>query len=166
MTYVEAIEEIRKMPLGEPSLIRNRVKKFHDQVLIDKICAKWWYIVTKDIGYTKEPVAPQAYITMKAHLDAKDEGWKNFWTMPDVQLYVETKRDVNMKNLNMYKNIMWALSVMDDSEVKAIEALKKKGQDFINGRNREPERPLAGFDFHNSEAKMRKDTGGFQRGDN
>ena len=164
MTYVEAIEEIKKIPIGEPALIRNRVKKFTDQILVDKICAKWWYLLTKNETYTKEPTAPQGYMLMKAHIEARDEGWKNFWNMPDVQLYVQTKRDVNMRNLTMYRNIVWALSAMDESEANAIENLKQKEKDFINGRNREPEPPLSGYDF--KKEAVRDSVGSFQRGDN
>jgi hypothetical protein len=155
MTYMEAITEIKQMPLSKPSEIKAKVMSYKDLTLINKICAKWWYIVSKDLKYTPEPVPPQEYMLMKTHIDARDEGWKNYWAMPSVQLFVETKRDVNMINLKNFKSLVWALENLDDSEVKAIECLEQKAREFLDGRKRERERPLGGFDFAEREVPTR-----------
>lgn len=149
MTYAEAVKEAMKIPLTEPRTIREFILKVKDQEIVSQLCAKWFSIVSRELNYRPEPKAPEAYGQMMRALKERNEVWRAYMKEPEMVLYVETKRDINVRNHANYQNIKHAIDNLHPSEVGARKELLARLTSYINGTTAEPEPPFMAWRFFN-----------------
>lgn len=147
MTYEEAMKSVKSIPLNDVQTLRKFIFSLKEQVLIDKVCAKWFAVVCKELKYEPDTEAPQEYGMLVEALTQRNEVWRAYNNNPAVKMYIQTKMMTNARNMGNYERIKQAIDLLDESEIKAHNELKDKLLEFINGTTKEVNRAFPGYEY-------------------
>lgn len=151
MTYASAIENVKKLDLNKPHLVKQHINHNYEPDLQDALCAKWYAITIKNMEYIEKQPKPIDYINMKA-TEQTGGNIKAYESNPMVQRFIKHKRLTEKENYNNFGRLKWCYKTLDQSEHNTREIIKEKIRTFLLRASSDELIPL--YDFTNDPIKQ------------